>query len=48
MRFLALLFKGNDPPLDQHQSIGEGFVVAAGEPCADQVAGNPVTVADRV
>ncbi len=40
MRFLTLLFKRNDPPLDPHQSIGERFVIAAGKPDADQVSGD--------
>jgi hypothetical protein len=40
MRFLALLFKRDDPPLDQQQPIGERLVVAAGKASADQVSGN--------
>jgi hypothetical protein len=40
LRFLALLFNGDNPPLDPHQSIGERFVVAAREPHADHVSGN--------
>src|SRR3981081_4332618 len=40
MRLLALLFEGDEPPLDPHQSIGEHFLIAAGKPGTDQIPGN--------